>query len=89
MATNVNAKEDAHVEGLVHKETNSELVTRGGQVAADPEIKEPRRGSRKRTTNTLLQDFVCEVECGKHSLLLNQFSDPFPFLKSFWFSLIP
>lgn len=33
---NTNVERDVHIEGLVHNETNSKLVTRRGHVAIDP-----------------------------------------------------
>ncbi|WVZ00354.1 hypothetical protein V8G54_026423 [Vigna mungo] len=55
VSTNADAEMDGHMEDIMHKETNPELVTGRGQLA-NSEIKEPRRSSRKRISNRRLQD---------------------------------
>jgi len=42
----------------MHKKTNPKLVTKGGQVATNSKIVEPRKSNRKRIPNITVQDFV-------------------------------
>lgn len=46
------------MEGLVHKKKNPKFVTKGGQVATNLQIMEPRKSNRKRISNTMVQDSV-------------------------------
>ncbi|WVZ00448.1 hypothetical protein V8G54_026517 [Vigna mungo] len=56
VSTSANVEMDGHMEDIMHKEANQELVTTRGQSATNYKTREPRRSSKRRISNRSMDD---------------------------------